>query len=68
MKTIAKRFPWTVRFIALGAVILLASYRVYSQASNGPCGQTLSEALQADQQHYLPGDTVTLIGTGFAPS
>ena len=68
MKTIAKRFPWTVRLLGVAAVILLASYRVFSQASNGPCGQTLTEALQADAQHYLPGDTVTLAGTGFAPS
>ncbi len=68
MKTIAKRFPWTVRLLAVTVVLMLASYRSWSQANNGPCGQTLAETLQADSQHYLPGDTATLTGSGFAPS
>ena len=68
MKTIANRFPWTMRLLALTAVLMLASYRSWSQANNGPCGQTRHENIQSALLHYLPGDTVTVTGRGFAPS
>src|SRR5262245_18955225 len=32
------------------------------------CAVTGDESLQADQQHYVPAETVYLTGTGFAPS
>ena len=68
MKTIAKRFPWTVRLLAVTVVLLLASYRSWSQAANGPCGQTRDEVMDAAVPHYLPGESVEISGRGFAPS
>jgi hypothetical protein len=57
-----------VRLLAVTAVLMLASYRSWSQSSNGPCGQTRHENVSAQNLHYLPGEPVTITGTGFAPS
>ena len=68
MKTIANRFPWTVRLLAVTAVLMLAAYQTWSQSSTGPCEQTNYESIQAVSLHYLPGETVSVRGRGFAPS
>ena len=68
MKTIANRFPWTLRLLAVTAVLMLAAYQTWSQSSTGPCEQTNYENIQAVSLHYLPGETVSVRGRGFAPS
>src|SRR4249920_1565157 len=65
LKTISKRFPRTVRLAALAAVLMLASYRSWSQANGGPCAPTGNETMQADAHRYQPGQTVLVTGSGY---
>jgi hypothetical protein len=65
VKTLVNRFPWTARLPGLAAILLLASYRTYSQANGGPCVVTGSETLQADSSRYQPGQTAHATGSGY---
>ena len=67
MKRIVNRFPWTLRLLAITAVLMLASYRSWSQANGGPCTQTGLETLEADKKSYWPNEAVSIHGSGFAP-
>src|SRR5215471_14425020 len=58
--------PWK-GFLAL-TVLLLASYRSFSQANGGPCSATGNERLQATSYRYQPGQTVSVSGSGYQPS
>ena len=62
MKRIVNRFPWTLRVLAITAVLMLASYRSWSQANGGPCTPTGNETLQADSLRYQPGQMVSVSG------
>src|SRR5215813_6438831 len=63
-----KRFPVTVRFLALAVVLMLASYRSWSQVNGGPCTATGKETLEAAARHYQPGQVVVVSGSGYQPS
>jgi hypothetical protein len=65
VRTVAKRFPWALRSLGLAAVLLLASYRSWSQPNGGPCGPTGHETLVTDFAHYQPGQTVKATGSGY---
>lgn len=65
MKTLVNRFPWTARLLGLAAVLLLASYRTYSQPNGRPCVATGNETLQANSSRYQPGQTIHASGSGY---
>jgi hypothetical protein len=68
VKTLVNRFPWTARLLGLAAILLLASYRTYSQANGGPCVVTGNETLQIDSPRHQPGQTAHATGSGYGSS
>ena len=61
-----KMSPWKG---VLGVVVLLlASYRSFSNENGGPCSATGHETLQTAANRYQPGQSVSVTGSGYQAS
>ena len=60
--------PGTILYVLMTGALLLAFPGNAGAQTDGPCALTGAETVRADLRHYLPFETVSISGRGYAPS